>query len=230
MKTKYIFISVVALLFIVAIMFLMSKNAKLIEQQAVNKHNTEEARADAEFLRQQITGYNAINDSLVLRVSQIERSRAGIADRYLRLKKEYEAERERIEELPDDSAAAIFLDRAELTEVPVSKIDSMYLVPVEAIGFYNIMSVDFDHCINVSRLQQDENRLLVSQIGTMYKALDIKDITISDLNKIIASDSIIITSHEATIKAQKKQLRRAKTKGVIAVTVGAALGVLCIVL
>lgn len=85
---------------------------------------------------------------------------------------EYKALSGRLNAITDDSAAGLFLDRADCSEYPVRCIDSAYLAPVEAIRFYNDMAYSHDRLALLNRSLISENGHILKQAESVQSAYD----------------------------------------------------------
>ena len=158
--------------------------------------------------------YMAVQDSLLhandVLNEQLTRQRAKVAQTAAK----YETERSKVKELPADSAAGLFLDRADCPD-PVLKYENDYLVPSEAITFYNVMAVDFDEQKEVNINLATENEIKTRQIYTLDAIIQNSNKRIDEFTRITEDQQKIIDRKDLQVKAEHKKYRQQRIKTIL---------------
>ena len=127
----------------------------------------------------------------------------------------YAEEKNRVKELTNDSAAGLFLDRADCIEYPVKAYDSDYIVPVESIRFYNLLAVDCDE-MKIQLLNQSlENDYLSKQVINCNRIVELKENENANLREVINEKDGINIEKDKQIIAGKRKLKAQKFKTVL---------------
>ena len=97
---------------------------------AVSQNRIETLESNVTDLESQTIGYKAVQDSLFTINKALNRLLIQNRAKYAVIEAKYNSERSKVQELPDDSAAGLFLDRADCSEVPVLKYEDNYLIRI----------------------------------------------------------------------------------------------------
>lgn len=139
-------------------------------------------------------------------------------------------EKNRVKELPADSAAILFLARANCSELIVLKYDAKYIMPIEPIRFYNLMAVDFDELKALHQNLSEQYGIRILQVNNLNKVIDSKDQEAENLNTIINDKDGIIIQKDKQIVSEHKKLKQQKIKTYLVGTAGVILCVVGIIL
>ena len=192
---------------------------------AVAQNRIENLESNISILESENYVFRMAQDSLLQRnnelskeIFQKEAKIAQIASNYAELKN-------KVKELPNDSAVGLFLDRADCSEFPVLKYDADYIMPIEPIRFYNLMAVDFDEVKETAFVLMQQYKSRSEQVELLNKVIDSKGRETTNLNLIINDKDGIIIQKDKQIVSGKKQLKAQKFKTVL-VGIGGVLGII----
>ena len=165
---------IIAVLVLTVIILVISKcsTSKQADQNTISEvaqNRIDNLESNITALENQNLGYHSVQDSLVLINKGLNKEIYKERTKYAQIALKYDREKQRVKELTNDSAAGLFLDRADCSEFPVLKYDTDYIIPIEPIRFYNLLAVDFDKlnedyivCRNETRIQQVQIKTLES--------------------------------------------------------------------
>jgi len=192
---------------------------------AVAQNQIENLQANVVDLENQNTGYHAVQDSLLKFNRALSSLLVKERKKYAVIEAKYSEEKQRIKELPNDSAAALFLDRADCSEFPVMLYDSTYLIPIEPIRFYNLLAVDFDQAKETNIVQKKELIIQAVQINSLIKISDNKSDQIIALNKLVDTHKLVIAEKDKQLAATQKKMKVQKLYHFGLVAVALAVGI-----
>jgi len=182
---------------------------------AVSQNEVENIEALNVALSNKIHGYVIAQDSLVkcikLRDEQLirkEKERSQIALKYT-------AEKSRLREMPDDTAAALFLDRAQCNEDPVEKYSDKYLIDIEPIRFYNDLATDFDQQVEINASLQSESDIKSMQIKDLNSLCGVKDKELFAVKQINENHVLIESEKDKQITAGNKKYKAEHRKLIV---------------
>jgi cell division protein FtsB len=216
-----------ALIVLLAVVFVFNKcnSNKLNERNtdiAVSQNENENLQSVNASLENQIVGYLNTQDSLLqcIREKDVQLIRKEKEKSLIALK--YATEKDRVKQLPNDSAVGLFLDRADCTECPVVKYDNDYLVPVDPIRFYNDMAVGFDELASMSLILQSESSIKTMQIKELNSLCNAKDSQIAALTRINENHVLIEAEKDKQVTAQEKKYKAERRKLIVTKVVAGA--------
>lgn len=225
--TKRTYIIIGLMLFAGLVVFLVKcnsdKQAEYNTNSAVAQNRIETLESGIATFENQIIGYHAVQDSLIQRNKDLNRLLIQNEQKYAVIALKYVKEKNRVKELPNDSAVGLFLDVAACSEVPVMKYDCAYIIPIEPIRFYNLAIVSMDELKEVNWTLRNEIGLKQLMIDSQGELIKVKDKEAGNLNKIIENKDGIIQQKDGQILNTEKKYKKQITKTYIAIGVGAVL-------
>lgn len=180
--------------------------------QAVSKNRIEILESNVAILEKQNLTYRQSQDSLILIDNSLNKLITQKEAKYAQIASIYADLKNKVKELNNDSTAGLFLDRADCTEFPVLKYDTNYIMPIEPIRFYNLMSVDFDELKAQHQNLQGKYDIKVLQVKNLIKIIDGKEDHIANLDKTIESQKLIETEKDKQIQSEHKKYKQQKVK------------------
>jgi len=223
MKTNTpLFIAIIGIVLVAIIMMKVTSNqqAQFNETNAVLRDRSETLQATNEQLENQITGHNAVSDSLLANIRTQSNVLLQYQRKYAVIALKYETERNRVKEVTDQEAVEIFLDRADCSEVPVLKYDSNYLIPIEPIRFYNDVLIGFDEQVETNRTLRGEVYDKGVQIVNYERLTTEQKETIQAQTELNRNTSIMLSNAEKQIANTEKKLKRERVKKYVVGVVG----------
>lgn len=162
----------------------------------------------------------AAEDSLIqIARNSARKARQEAAQRTI-IENEYKALSDRLNAITDDSAAGLFLDRADCSEYPVRCIDSAYLAPVEAIRFYNDMAYSHDRLTLLNRSLVSENGYILKQAESAQSAYDTCRVRVGEYIGIIDMKDKMLDSEYGKNRKLSKTVFGLGVLSVVLVVVG----------
>lgn len=207
---NYLLIGFAAAIIIMIWLFTQSQKRNEIST-AVSQNKIEILEATNENLETQIIGYNALQDSLVLIGKSLNRQLGKERAKYALIASNYAELKAKVKQLPDDSAVGMFLDRADCP-VPVVKYDSMYLIPIEAIGFHNVLAYDLDEQRAVNMVLRQEITVLELSGKTFERLAASQAAEVGTLQSVIGNIEAIGKEKDKQIRDGEKLLKKQKVK------------------
>ena len=211
---QYLPYAVIALLILLLVLNKCASNKQ--DQQnissAVSQNQIENLQSALAVLENKETAYRLTQDSLLSINASLNKQLITNRGKLAQIALNYEIERQKVKELPNDSAAALFLDRADCYEFPVMQYDSNYLIPIEPIRFYNTLAIDFDEQVAVSGNLMKENKIYMLQVKNLNRIIDNKETRINDLNEIVKNHKLIEIEKDKQIQAEHKKYKQQRVK------------------
>jgi len=226
-KKETLVLTVIVIL--AALLLFVSQCSRTKQEVATNNDQIAQNRIEAlqdniALLEKREIAYVAAQDSMSRINAALNRLIAQKDAKYAHIASIAAEEKNRVRELPDDSAAGLFLDRADCSEFPVLAYDSNYIIPIEPIRFYNLMAVDFDELKAIHHNLQDQYSIRVLQVRNLNGIIDKQSQRIDNLSEAINEKDGIIIQKDKQIVSGKKLLKQQKIK---TFTAGAAGILLC---
>jgi hypothetical protein len=205
-----------------------SKQADQNVISAVAQNRIENLENNIAILENENYVFRMTQDSLIQRNKELSKDIFKKEAKIAQIASNAAKEKNRVKELPADSAASLFLDRADCSEFPVLKYDADFIIPIEPIRFYNLMAVDFDQVKETTYVLMQQYKHRVEQIDNLNKVIESKDQENENLNSIVNDKDGIIIQKDKQIVSEHKKLRQQKVKtfligGAGLVLIGAAL-------
>lgn len=211
---QYLPYAVIALLILLLVLNKCASNKQ--DQQnissAVSQNQIENLQSALAVLENKETAYRLTQDSLLSINASLNKQLITNRGKLAQIALNYEIERQKVKELPNDSAAALFLDRADCYEFPVMQYDSNYLIPIEPIRFYNTLAIDFDEQVAVSGNLMKENKIYMLQVKNLNRIIDNKETRINDLNEIVKNHKLIEIEKDKQIQSEHKKYKQQRVK------------------
>ena len=211
---QYLPYAVIALLILLLVLNKCASNKQ--DQQnissAVSQNQIENLQSALAVLENKETAYRLTQDSLLSINASLNKQLITNRGKLAQIALNYEIERQKVKELPNDSAAALFLDRADCYEFPVMQYDSNYLIPIEPIRFYNTLAIDFDEQVAVNGNLMKENKIYMLQVKNLNRIIDNKETRINDLNEIVKNHKLIEIEKDKQIQSEHKKYRQQRVK------------------
>mgnify|MGYP000977402892 CR=1 FL=1 len=211
---QYLPYAIIALLILLLVLNKCASNKQ--DQQnissAVSQNQIENLQSALAVLENKETAYRLTQDSLLSINASLNKQLITNRGKLAQIALNYEIERQKVKELPNDSAAALFLDRADCYEFPVMQYDSNYLIPIEPIRFYNTLAIDFDEQVAVNGNLMKENKIYMLQVKNLNRIIDNKETRINDLNEIVKNHKLIEIEKDKQIQAEHKKYKQQRVK------------------
>lgn len=189
---------------------------------AISQHQIEYLQAANQALNEQIIGYKATQDSLLLNITRLKKELVQKEMQRAEIALKYAKEKARVKKLPNDSAVGYFLDRADCSECPILKYDSSYLVEIDPIRFYNDLAVGFDEQVAINASLRCENDIQRIVIGDLTGLCISKDQQIAALNSINSNHVLVDSEKDVRIEAWRSKYKAEQRRHIVTKIVGGA--------
>jgi hypothetical protein len=143
--------------------------------------------------------------------------------KYRDIANKYETERGKLKEITNDSAVALFLDRADCIECPVLKYENAYLVEIDPIRFYNDLASGFDEQVEVNQVLRNNIDTVNSKVLILNELIKHKDEDIKILKSKTADYNQIGAEKDKQIQAGDKKYRAEHRKVIMTKVVAGAI-------
>jgi hypothetical protein len=217
MKTDIKSILLYAAIAVLLILLFISRCSRSKQDQEssvsqVAQNRIENLEANIAKLEGREIVYRTSQDSMIRINEALNRLLIQNRAKYAVIALNYEKEKQRVKDLPDDTAVGLFLDRADCGEVQIKKYDDDYLISIEPVRFYNDLAVGFDEQISINKNLRTETRIYTVKIKTLDEIISGKEMHISDLNAKIEAFKSIESEKDKQIVAEQKKIKQQKVK------------------